>query len=265
MLKLNNQQIKHLIPFFECHIAQELEYAASGKAPFGPVEIEVYADNIIKPNTMLLINGFAGTALYGDASNSERNQEIKKLLIDCFNEEDKEIWLSLYSPSWEPVIDTLFCEFSSWKAYRLIHRLNEETFQKHLGWRDKIPKDYSMVKLDASSYEPERYPNIQWKPESNKFGWFLLKDDKVISACTSVWVETTGVETGCVEIGIETEESYRRQGFAQLTAAAFVEDCLLMDLTPVWCCWNFTEGSKELAEKIGFEIIENRRAIFIKK
>ena len=267
MIKLSKEQISSLIPSYKCHIAQELEYASRGEAPFGKVAIDVYADNIIKPNTMLLIDGFAGTGLWGDASNNERNQDIKKLILDYFDDEGKEIWLSLYSPNWESVADGLFNDFLSRKAYRLIHRLNKEAFHKHINWQDKIPNGYMMVKVDISSYESvkKQYPNIQWKPESNKFGWFLLKNDEVISECTSVWVETVGVETGCVEIGIETRELHRKQGFATLTAAAFICDCLSRELTPVWCCWDFSEGSKELAKKIGFEIIESRRAIFLKK
>ena len=267
MIKLNNEQIRALVPLYKCHIAQELEYAHRGEAPFGPVEIEVYADNITKPNTMLLINGFAGTALIGDANNNESNQEIKKLILDCFDEEEKEIWLSLYSPEWESVVDSLFDCRSSFKPYRLIHRLNIESFQKHIGWQNNIPSGHIMIKVDASSYESVkyRYPNFSWKPETNKFGWFLLKDGEVVSECTSVWVETVGVETGCVEIGIETKEQHRRKGYAALTATAFVDDCLSMGLIPVWCCWDFREGSKELAKKLGFEIVEERRAIFLKK
>ena len=77
--------------------------------------------------------------------------------------------------------------------------------------------------------------------------------------------EQVGVEINCVEIGIETKEPYRRKGYAALTAAAFVDDCLSKGLIPVWCCWDFREGSKELAEMLGFEIVEQRRAIFLKK
>ena len=267
MITLTKEQIQHLIPLNKGHIAQELEYAYRGEAPFGPIEIKVYADNIAKPSAMLLINGFAGTALYGDASNHENNQAIKKLIMDCFDEEGNELWLSLYSPEWEPAVDAIFGDCLSWKAHRLIHRLNYDSFQQHKGWQDKIPSGCTMVKVDTSSYESikGRYPNFLWQPESNKFGWFLIKDGEVVSECTSVWVEKFGVETGCVEIGIETKEPYRRKGFAALTAIAFIEDCLARGLTPVWCCWDFTEGSRELAQVLGFEIVEERRAVFLKK
>ena len=128
MIKLNQEQVRDLIPLYNCHIGQELEYAYRREAPFGEVKIGVYTDNISKPNTLLLIDGFAGTALYGDTNNDGSNQTIKRLISDCFDEEGKEIWLSLYSPGWELVIDTLFDGSPSWKAYRLIHRLNQETF-----------------------------------------------------------------------------------------------------------------------------------------
>ena len=265
MIKLNKEQIKSLIPSYTCHIAQELEYAYREAAPFGQVKIDVYADDISKPNTMLFIGGFAGTALYGDAGNDENNQAIKKLILDCFNDEVDEIWLSLYSPEWEPVIDTLFDGFSLFKPYRLIHRINMEAFQKYRERRVEIPEGYHMLRVDVSSYESvkNRYPNFPWKPESNRFGWFLLKDGEVVSECISVWVENVGVETNCVEIGIETKEPYRRKGYAALVATALIDDCLSKGLIPVWCCWDFREGSKELAAKLGFEIIENRQTVFL--
>ena len=268
MQKLNKEQIKSLTSLYKCHIAQELEYAHRGEAPFGPVEIDVYADNTTKPNTMLFINGFAGTALYGDASNNESNQIIKKLILDCFDEDGKEVWLSLYSPEWEPVVDAMFEDYcTSWKAYRLIHRLNKASFQEHMNWRGKIPAGYTLERFDTSSCDfiAERDWQGFWHPGSGRFGWFLLKDGEAVSECTSVWVEKFGVETNCVEISIETKEPYRKKGYAILTASAFIDDCLSRKLIPVWCCWDFTEGSKELAGKLGFEIIEERRATFLKK
>jgi RimJ/RimL family protein N-acetyltransferase len=124
-----------------------------------------------------------------------------------------------------------------------------------------------MIKVDVSSYDTviNQYPNIEWKPESDEFAWFLIKNGEVVSDCISVWVENVGVEINCVEIGIGTKEPYRRNGYALLTASAFINDCLTQNLVPVWCCWDFREGSKELAEKLGFEIIERRRAIFLSK
>lgn len=266
MIKLNKNQIKKILPMYNDHIAQELEYAYKEEAPFGKVDINVYADEEDKPNVILILGGFAGTALYGDTGSSENNHEIKKLILDSTGDDGNDIWLSLYSPNWESKLDELFNGFSIRKDNRLIYRLNNEKFQYHINWQERIPNGYIMKKYNSSSYEFIEKRNWQdfWYPESERFGYFLTNDDEIVSECTSVWVEKTGIETGCVEIGIETKEQYRGRGYAALTAAAFISDCLSKNLIPVWCCWQSTPNSKELAEKLGFEVIENRRAIFIK-
>lgn len=266
MIELSKDQIKKILPMYKGHIAQELEYAYREEAPFGKVEIKVYADEEYKPNVILILGGFAGTALYGDTGNNESYYEIKKLILDSSSDNGNDIWLSLYSPNWESKLDELFNGFTSRKNNRLIHRLNNKIFQNHINWQEKIPNGYIIKKFDSSSYEFIKKRNWQdfWHPQSERFGWFLMKDDEIVSECTSVWVEKVGIETGCVEISIETKEPYRRKGYAALTSAAFINDCLSRNLIPVWCCWQSTSGSKELAEKLGFEVIENRRAIFIK-
>lgn len=139
--------------------------------------------------------------------------------MDSHGDDGHEIWLSLYSPNWESKLDELFDGFASRKDNRLIHRLNNKTFQNHIKWQEKVPNGYTMKKFDSSSYEFIKKRNWQgfWHLESKRFGWF-----------------------------------------------AFINDCLSKNLIPVWCCWQSTQGSKELAEKLGFEVIENRRAIFIK-
>ena len=267
MIKLTREQIKPLIPLYEGHITQELEYAYRGETPFGPAEIGVYVDNIGKPNSILLIGCNVGTVLYGDTGNEGINQEIKKLIWEYSDVKREKIWLSLLSSEWEPVLDKMFAKMHTWKDNRLIHRLNKKIFQNHYSWQDKIPNGYVMKKYDTSSHDFIQKRDWQgfWHPESERFGWFLMKDDEIVSECTSVWVEKVGVETGYVEIGIETKEPYRGKGYATITCAAFINDCISRDLIPVWCCWNSTPGSKELAKKIGFEIIEDRCSIFIKR
>ena len=56
------------------------------------------------------------------------------------------------------------------------------------------------------------------------------------------------------EIGIHTDERYRRQGFAALTAAAMVQYCLSDGMTHIgWHCHTHNQASAATAEKVGFE------------
>ena len=269
MQQLNKEEIKRLIPLYSGHIVQELEYAYSEEAPFGKVDMQVHVDRADNPNTILILGGFAGTALYGDSENKEINQRIKMLILDFFNRDgnnEKEIWLSLYSSNWESKIDELFVENEKRKDNRLIHRLNLDKFSPHKNWQERVPSGYTVVKYDTSStmFLDKRNWRDFWHPKSERFGWFLMKDGEAISECWSVWIEKIGVEKSCVEISVDTKEEFRRNGYAVITSAAFIEDCLSRNLIPVWCCWQSTKGSMKLAEKLGFDVIENRRAIFIK-
>ena len=52
--------------------------------------MDIYADDPMSPNTMLIMRAFAGIALYGDASNDENNQIIRRL--DCLSRNLVPVW-----------------------------------------------------------------------------------------------------------------------------------------------------------------------------
>ena len=268
MIELNKEQLISLVSLYDGSVSQELEYAYREAGPFGEINIKVCADDFPKPNILLFINGFTtmgGVGIYGCVDINTYDQEIKELILGCFNDDNQEVWVHLFSPDWELKLDRLFNGLITNKHYRIIHRLNRRIFQNHTDWRKKIPSGYTMKRYDTSSREFIKARDWQdfWHPQSDRFGWFLFKDEEAVSECFSVWVEKTGVEKDCVEISIDTKEPYRRKGFAFLTSIAFIEECLSRSLIPVWCCWSFREGSKELAEKLGFEIVCNRRVIVL--
>jgi len=64
---------------------------------------------------------------------------------------------------------------------------------------------------------------------------------------------------------VRIKKAYRRQGFAFLTCAAFIEYCLAHDLEPNWGCWDHTPGSRDLAGKLGFEEISHRTALVLER
>lgn len=55
-----------------------------------------------------------------------------------------------------------------------------------------------------------------------------------------------------LELGIETDPAYRRQGLASAAAAAMLADVLDAGLTPVWSCREDNVGSARLALRLGF-------------
>ena len=83
---------------------------------------------------------------------------------------------------------------------------------------------------------------------TKRFGVCLMVGDEVASICCAV-----AVGGGEAEVDIFTEEKYRRRGYAQWAACAFIEECLARNLTPSWSCWPEREASYALAKKLGFE------------
>ncbi|MGN0132392.1 MAG: GNAT family N-acetyltransferase [Lachnospiraceae bacterium] len=76
-------------------------------------------------------------------------------------------------------------------------------------------------------------------------GVVLLKDGKIVSGASSY----SGYRGG-IEIEIDTEEKYRRRGFATICGARLILECLDRGLYPSWDAQNL--WSVALAEKLGY-------------
>lgn len=80
----------------------------------------------------------------------------------------------------------------------------------------------------------------------------LLEGEKLASVCTSVFATRSGIE-----IDVHTEEAYQRRGFATLTAAALIDECLRGGRLPNWECFWDNDASSALANRLGFDMVED--------
>lgn len=60
------------------------------------------------------------------------------------------------------------------------------------------------------------------------------------------------------EIGIETREEFRGQGYAESVCSHMIDYCLEKGYEPVWGCNSGNTGSWKLANKLGFEEVARR-------
>jgi len=79
-------------------------------------------------------------------------------------------------------------------------------------------------------------------------GFTLVGDGELISTAFSSFRHD-----GKLEIGIETLEAHRGNGYAQCVCARLIDYCLEHGLEPVWSCRLGNKGSYELALRLGFE------------
>jgi hypothetical protein len=77
---------------------------------------------------------------------------------------------------------------------------------------------------------------------------FCVTDGDRVAACAF----SSAVSGREIDIGVETAEGYRKRGLAYTAARAMIGYILKEKKRPVWACSSENEGSRRLAESLGF-------------
>ncbi|MCQ2592075.1 MAG: GNAT family N-acetyltransferase [Treponema sp.] len=113
--------------------------------------------------------------------------------------------------------------------------------------------------VELVAFNSELYEKLPWKDFHNSvygskenflektFGFYALENGVVCSEC-----EAAFIANGYTEIGIITEESKRRRGFAFAACVRTLEEIDRRALKPIWACDKDNLASIKLAEKLGF-------------
>jgi RimJ/RimL family protein N-acetyltransferase len=103
---------------------------------------------------------------------------------------------------------------------------------------------------------------LLWRtPAAHAGVWFgasrsvcLLHEQEIVGWCLSEY----NAGPRC-EIGIATAEPFRRRGLATLMARAFIDHALTQGVYDIgWICWAGNRPSVATAEKLGFELVDER-------
>ena len=106
-------------------------------------------------------------------------------------------------------------------------------------------------------------PDFSWASREqflkNGFGFVALDGEKVIAV-----VFSAAVSSEEVDIGIETDESYRHKGLAKVLADRMCREIIKQGRQPVWAHSVSNEGSKRTAESAGF-VQERVNTVILRK
>lgn len=91
------------------------------------------------------------------------------------------------------------------------------------------------------------------------FGYCAVRENKLLSWCTAEFIS----DNSC-GIGIETVEDEQGKGIGTLVASKFVDKCIEKDLIPHWDSWLKNFPSVKIAQKVGFDLIEDYEVIVVK-
>jgi RimJ/RimL family protein N-acetyltransferase len=227
----------------------------------------LWADNPDRPRTVLMWDNAYILYIVGDADNHTFNRQLGELFtthiaptagahgIDGFK--------IVYShPAWESQMATVFPTMKLSHYPRVVYTLGELALA---GWQSHLPAGYAMRPIDQALLSDPTLGNLPdlveeielcWPSQerflSHGFGYCLVGNGEIVCRCTAEYVSAD--KCG---IGIATAEQYRQQGFATLTASAFLEECLRRQLTPYWDAWLNNTASVATAQRVGLRKVQD--------
>lgn len=231
----------------------------------------VYVDCVDSPRTFHVVHPYGMSLLFGESD----DEAFKRDLFDYITNKNKirhhQEWLQVDpAGDWTEILDSMYHAHNSkvksnddsshLNDHRAIIRntrvnfsFNRESFlnskesfrsQEHV----VVPMTKERFLSQAGSVNPKGF----WR-DSDHFlaegvGYNALCSGNLASTAFSAFRNEHELE-----IGIETTEAYRGQGFAYAVCSALISYCLAHRLEPVWACRLDNQGSYKLAQRLGFE------------
>ncbi|HEC38222.1 hypothetical protein LCGC14_0546360 [marine sediment metagenome] len=240
----------------------------------GSVAGRVFVDDAENPKTVLLWDktDCAGIYIEGEYSpeiaKAMNNLIREKIIPEANTIEDTKDIASCYSPIdvWEDkMVREVFAGLFVMKSYRKF-LIFDKGKNKILNWEKLVPDNFKMVRFseDVEMLKNQDIKNADQlvhrisysKPG---FGCCLIdkKVNEIASVCFSDWSSDV-----YLEVGIKTEEKYRKRGFAAVTTAAMIEFALERGIEHIgWHLWDGNIGSEYTAIKAGFRM-ERRHVVY---
>jgi GNAT superfamily N-acetyltransferase len=222
----------------------------------------VLVDDRINPQAAFMLSP-EGSYLAGrsdiDTFNRALGQAVRERRI--LNVPVEALWVICATPQWEERLADLVAPFRP-EAIARRHYVCRQV--KH-DWRAALPRDFSVHQIDETLLNradltiPDHirgWIEGNWGSTADflQRGFGTVTLDTRATQIVSWSLADCRSGAGC-EIGIQTQESYRRRGLASITAAANAEYALSHGFAMVgWQCSEGNLGSRGTAEKAGFEL-----------
>lgn len=229
----------------------------------------IYVDSIEQPNIALIWNKTHNMFMLGNCLDKNVEDSIKtvfrEVFFNCENKINKNILdyeIQCYSNEVEKRVEDIFDDFSvmlNQRRYYFMNLLNKDYFKEDNNFLEQynlrlcfIDKIFLENKIINNKEDIITEINETWSSMNmyfkNGFGMCLVKDNDVVSWCTSDYV----VGDSC-EIGVKTDENFRKKGLCTYLVKQILNYCKKNKLYKVgWHCRADNIGSYKTAEKVGF-------------
>ena len=227
----------------------------------------VYVDKTENPGTFYIVHPYGMSLLFGKTDNDDFNSRFIDYALNAYRIRDKYEWLQAFPESWNHKISVLFgdnlIKSKDNPGNYIRNKIEENTRvnfkfnkKKYFDFRNKTrSNDFKILRTDKKMFENMEgsvIPRYFWDDaetfSSQGIGFSLIYNGKLASTAYSAFIFGNKLE-----LGIETDKSFRGKGFAQYTCSLLIDYCLDNNFEPIWSCRLENTGSYKLAQKLGFE------------
>ena len=244
----------------------------------GNAEGMVWVDALSNPTLALMK---VGHRLYLAGDSRHARNGIDQLYESLFNqllpeakEHGSDGYLLYYSDSgWENVLQaTIFAGRTVYPGRRNYYELSLPGSMWQPPYTPVLPHGLSLKVVDEGLMEETRLVHYDALVEemqseresvadfmSRSFGTVIVGESAILGWCLSEY----NLGERC-EIGIATDEAYRRRGLATLEAIHMIRQGIEKGIRRFgWHCWLRNEGSNATARRLGFEHINEHGSYFL--
>lgn len=274
MIKLEQEKYEAILPLLP---KEGMNTLFAQSVLRGMVKGEVFTDHQEQPSYFYIRHPYFMTLLVGDPDRADA--DLRAYLLNERNTRKDVEWMQVYPPVWNAALGELLVSKMMSKGVDEQYRkpLPPEEAAKVLVYcrsdfhfcrehfeefksRRKSEGERILMTDEATYYRLDSgvVPQFFWESYED-----FITHGMGFTAYTSEGSPASTAFAAYVidnkfEIGIETREEFRGQGYAESVCAHLIEYCLERDYEPIWGCYTGNAGSRSLALKLGFEEVERR-------
>ncbi|SFL91432.1 GNAT acetyltransferase [Gracilibacillus orientalis] len=236
---------------------------------------DIFVDDINDPKSVVLYGINFEVLVAGETQNKEFNKKLYQLIINEFLPNIRKKGLpiiNLYydSEQWKQVLELeIIDQIESTTVNKRFYTLDEtKGFQSQKPLQDnaaikpvneQLLRDSSLKNLDLVT----QWIHVAW-PSVDHFlnkgiGYCVVESDTIASWCLSLFATNNQCE-----LGLMTDEAYRKKGYAKAVALACVNFCVDHNKKPVWNCDDENTGSILVAESVRLQKVLNYNVFQLK-
>jgi RimJ/RimL family protein N-acetyltransferase len=262
--ELEKSEFHRVLPLFQGYLQDPMMYAVIE----GHVKGRVFADDTANPGAAFVWTGTECAYLAGGEDSSRFKQALHQLVVQEIipaAQAGGRDFLSLFSfpASYAHKLENLFSAQVPLRTPLSTFSFDEQRFHaRHGGCQKQLTGAFTLERIGAEELANPQNAHLSGEIAAywgmidsflnEGIGYCVLDGENLVSWC---YVQAYG--HGAQTIDIWTASSHRRRGLGTLVAAAVIDSSLAEGYSPFWICDKANLGSRELAEWLGFEYIND--------